>query len=166
VESLWNVFHELVLTPFQHEDMIWGIVPLYFSWITAELASTKASPRTALQTGFTLLWAGTNWSWQYFRDRPASIPQISLNALLMVKVAVTLLVLTLGLIAFISGIRRRLPKTFRFLGHARFSGYFLITVFPMQSAFLPWTWLRLFAVMLFAVPVWLLVQGVTMPLRR
>ncbi len=163
---LWSVFCELVLVPFRHADMVWGIVPLYFSWITAELTSTKASPRTALQTGFTLMWAGSNWTWQSLRDRPASIPQISLDALLMVKVAVTVMVLTLGLIAFVSGIRRRLPKAFRFLGHARFAGYFLIAIFPMQSAFLPWTWARLAAVVVFSIPVWIAVQTATYPLRR
>ena len=166
METLWNVFRELLVVPFRHVDMVWGIVPLYFSWITAELTATKASPRTALQTGFTLLWAGANWTWQTLRERPEGLPPVSLDALLMVKSAVTLTVLALGLIAFVAGIRRRLPKTFRFLGHARFAGYFLITIFPMQSAFLPWTWARVAAVAAFAPLVWILVQGLTYPIRR
>lgn len=164
--TLWNVFRELVVVPFQHADMVWGIVPLYFSWVTAEMTATKASPGTALQTGFTLLWAGANWTWQALRERPVGLPPVSLDALLMVKSAVTLTVLALGLIAFVAGLRRRLPKSFRFLGHARFAGYFLIAIFPMQSAFLPWTWARVAAVVLFAAPVWILIQGLTYPIRR
>jgi hypothetical protein len=166
VEKLWHLFVELLVTPFRHEDMVWGIVPLYFSWFTAELSSSKATPGTALQTGFTLLWAGANWSWQYLRDRPATIPQLSLNTLLLVKVAVTILVLLIGAVAFVSGVRKRLPKGFRFLGHARFAGYFLIAIFPMQSAFLPWTWPRLVAVLVFAIPVWLILHLCLVPIRR
>lgn len=166
MENLWHVFVELILTPFRHEDMVWGIVPLYFSWVTAELSTSKATPGTALQTGFTLLWAGANWTWQYLRDRPSTIPQLSLNTLLIVKVAVTVAVLLIGTMAFVSGLRRKFPKGFRFLGHARFAGYFLIAIFPMQSAFLPWTWPRLLAVLTFAVPVWVLLHFGLMPIRR
>jgi hypothetical protein len=166
VEKLWEVFAELIVTPFRHEDLIWGVVPLYFSWLVAELTSSKASPKTALQTGFTLLWAGANWTWQYLRERPDSIPKLDLGALLIVKVAVTLAVLVIGAIAFVSGLRRKFPKGFRFLGHARFAGYFLIAIFPMQSAFLPWTWMRFLAVIAFAVPVWLVMHFGLMPVRR
>jgi len=39
----WSVFVELIGTPFQHVDLIWGIVPLYFGLLLNELTSTKAS---------------------------------------------------------------------------------------------------------------------------
>src|SRR6188508_1593524 len=67
VHSLWNVFAELIVTPFRHLELIWGIVPLYFGLLLNEMTSTKASYRTAIQTGFSFLWAGAQWLYPYLR---------------------------------------------------------------------------------------------------
>jgi hypothetical protein len=42
----------------------------------------------------------------------------------------------------------------------------MIAIFPMQSDVLPWTWDRLLAVVIFAVPIWLVLHFGLMPLRR
>ena len=52
------IFAELIRTPFQHLELVWGIVPLYFALLLSELTSVKKSFRTAIQTGFSFLWAG------------------------------------------------------------------------------------------------------------
>lgn len=67
--QLWTTFAELVVTPFRHADLIWGIGPLYFGWVSNELTSSKRSFRTAIQTGFSFLWAGAHWTYQYFAAR-------------------------------------------------------------------------------------------------
>jgi hypothetical protein len=79
---------------------------------------------------------------------------------------VTLLVIAFGLMAFISGIRRKFPKRFQFLGHTRFAAYFMVAMFPMQAHYLKWRWDHLVTILLFAIPVWLVVHLGTMPLRR
>jgi hypothetical protein len=61
IHSLWNTFLELIRTPFQHEAMIWGIVPLYFGLLLNDLTSAKANFRTAVQTGFSFIWAAAQW---------------------------------------------------------------------------------------------------------
>ena len=53
----WATFSQLIVTPFEHVELIWGIVPLYFGLLLNELTSSKASFRTAIQTGFSFLWA-------------------------------------------------------------------------------------------------------------
>lgn len=68
IESYWHVFVELIRTPFGHLTLIWGIVPLYFGLLFSELASEKASFRTAIQTGFSFLWAGVQWSYPSSAD--------------------------------------------------------------------------------------------------
>ena len=78
---------------------------------------------------------------------------------------VTGLVLVLGAVALYSGLRRRFPKYASFLGHTRFSNYFMITIYPIQAHALEWTWNRLAAIALFAVPVWLVLHFGLMPLR-
>ena len=161
----WSTFVDLIRTPFHHLELIWGIVPLYFGWVLNELTSDKTSFRTALQTGFSFLWAGAQWSWLYFH-RSQHAPVITLNALLAVNVAVTILVLVFGLAAFVSGIRRRYPKYCSFLGHARFSNYFMILIYPMQSNYLNWTWHRVETIALFAIPVWLICHFGFQPLRK
>ena len=51
IQHLWQIFTELIRTPFQHLELVWGIVPLYFGLFLSEMTSSKASYRTAIQTG-------------------------------------------------------------------------------------------------------------------
>jgi hypothetical protein len=134
--------------------------------LLSELTSAKANFRTAIQTGFSFLWAGAQWIYPYFKYSGVNAAQTQWSALLTINPFVTLLVLALGVMALISGLRRRYPKYCSFLGHTRFSNYFMITIYPMQTHHLPWTWQRLGAIVLFAIPVWLLLHFGLMPLRR
>jgi hypothetical protein len=88
------------------------------------------------------------------------------KAMLPINLLVTGVVLVLGIVALISGLRRRYPKGCEFLGYTRFSNYFMIAIFPIQTHYLPWTWDRLTAIALFAVPIWLLLHFGLMPLRK
>lgn len=162
--SLCLTFVELVVTPFQHVSLVWGIVPLYFALLLNELTSSKASFRTAIQTGFSFLWAGAQWLYPYFAAQGAR-PQTVFNAMLPVNLFVTFLVIVLGVIALVSGLRHHYPKYCAFLGHTRFSNYFMITIFPIQAHYLAWTWERVAAIGLFAIPAWLLLHFGLMPLR-
>lgn len=166
VIPLWTTFAELVATPFRHVDLIWGIGPLYFGWLFNELNSSKRSFRTAIQTGFSFLWAGAHWTYQYFTAHPEAKRTLTPETLLAVNVLVTMLVLLFGAVALLSGLRRKYPPYGSFLGHTRFSNYFMIAIFPIQSRYLDWSWERLIAILAFAVPVWLLVHFGLMPMRR
>ena len=164
--TLLHTFAELIRTPFLHAAMIWGIVPLYFGLLLNELTPSKANFRTAIQTGFSFVWAAAQWLYPYFRSRPGGAPQLELNALLPVNLFVTAVVLGLGLLALVFGLRRKFPKYFAFLGYSRFSNYFMISIFPIQAHYLSWTWERVAAIALFAVPVWLVLHFGLMPLRK
>jgi hypothetical protein len=166
IAHYWHTFAEIIATPFRNTELIWGIVPLYFGWFLNELTSTKASFRTAVQTGFAFVWAAAQWLFQYAHKRPANAPIITVDALLAVNMIVTLLVLAFGLLAFISGLRRKFPRYCKFLGHTRFAAYFMVAMFPIQAHYLKWTWDHLTAILIFAVPVWLLVHVGLMPLRK
>ncbi len=162
----WATFTELIAAPFEHAALIWGIVPLYFALLLNEMTPAKANFRTAIQTGFSFLWAGAQWLWPYFFPHAAHGRYLELNALLPVNLLVTLLVLVLGLVALVSGIRKRFPRHGRFLGHTRFANYFMILIFPIQAHCLTWTWDRFLAIGLFAVPTWGVLHFGLMPLRR
>lgn len=162
----WSLFVELLLAPFQQMQWIWGIVPLYFGLLLNELTSSKANFQTAIQTGFSFLWAGAQWIYPYFKPHGPGGPKLELDAMTPVNLAVTFSVLTLGALALYSGIRKRFPRHASFLGHTRFANYFMITLFPLQAHCLPWTWARLIAIVLFAVPVWLVLHFGLMPLRN
>ncbi|HWQ93824.1 MAG TPA: hypothetical protein VN673_19330 [Clostridia bacterium] len=166
LQSCWHVFAELIRTPFEHLALIWGIVPLYFGLLFSEITAEKASFRTAFQTGFSFLWAGLQWSYPYYsRHRPGA-SHIEWQSLLAVNAVVTLLVLVLGVMALISGIRRRFPRFGSFLGHTRFSNYFMIAIYPIQAQHLEWSWERLVAIVVFAVPIWLALHFGLKPLRK
>ena len=160
----WTAFAQLICTPFSEKSLIWGIVPLYFALLLNEMTSGKASFRTAIQTGFSFLWAGAQWLYPYFIFH-GKTSRLELGAMLPVNLFVTFLVMVLGLIAFISGIRRRYPKYFSFLGHTRFANYFMITIFPIQARVLHWEWNFVIAIALFAVPIWLVLHFGLMPVR-
>jgi hypothetical protein len=163
----WTIFANLIATPFEHAPLIWGIVPLYFGLLLNELTSDKASFRTALQTGFSFLWAGAQWLWPYFKPHgPGMLPQVEWNAMLPINLLVTFLVIALGFVALVSGVRKKFPKHLRFIGHTRFANYFMIAIFPVQAHYLPWTWERLAAIILFAVPIWLALHFGLMPVRN
>jgi hypothetical protein len=166
LSQYWATFLELIQTPFQHAPLIWGIVPLYFALLLNELTSSKANFRTAIQTGFSFLWAAAQWIYPFFKPREVTAGHPQWNLLLSVNILVCLIVLVLGALALISGFRRRYPKYCSFLGYTRFSNYFMITIFPIQAHYLQWTWERLGAIALFAVPVWLVLHFGLMPLRK
>jgi hypothetical protein len=162
----WSLFTELIRVPFQHLELIWGIVPLYFGLLLNELTSAKASFRTAIQTGFSFIWAGAQWIYPFFKTHAPGGPRIEIGAMLPVSLLVTFLVLALGALALISGLRRRYPKYCAFLGHTRFANYFMIMIFPIQAHYLPWTWERLITIAIFAVPIWLVLHFGLMPVRK
>ena len=165
IHSYWATFTELIATPFGHLALVWGIVPLYFGLLLNELTSPKANFRTAIQTGFSFLWAAAQWLYPYFRAQAPTAEKIDYRSMLPVNLAVTSIVLILGLVALVSGLRKKFPKYCSFLGHTRFSNYFMISIFPMQAQSLLWSWDRLAVIALFAVPVWLLLHFGLMPMR-
>ncbi|MGN6387551.1 MAG: hypothetical protein ACTHMT_15075 [Verrucomicrobiota bacterium] len=163
----WNSFAELIRTPFQHADLIWGIIPLYFGWLLNELTDRKASAQTAVQTGFAFIWSGAHWLYLSLYSRPSWIVKINLlNNLFAVSVVVTLAVLLMGVVALISGLRKKFPPGCTFLGHSRFSNYFMIAIFPIQSNYLQWSWTRVLAIIIFAFPTWILMHFGLKPWRR
>lgn len=161
-----STFAELIRTPFLHAELVWGVVPLYFALLLNEMTSSKASFRSAIQTGFSFLWAGAQWLYPHFRVPEPGSPRLAWEAMQAVNVVVTVLVLGFGAVALISGLRRRYPKHGSFLGHTRFSSYFMIAMYPIQAHYLAWTWDRLLAIVLFAVPIWLVLHFGLWPIRN
>jgi hypothetical protein len=146
-------------------NMVWGIVPLYFALFLNELTSTKANFRTAIQTGFSFLWASAQWAYFYAKWSSATKVSALAASTRPINLVVTLLVFLVGLLALYCGLRRKYPKYGSFLGRTRFGNYFMITLYPIQAHYLVWSWERLIAIVLFAVPVWLVLHFGLMPFR-
>jgi hypothetical protein len=162
----WTTFLELLAKPFGQAASVWGIVPLYFALLLNETTSAKANFRTAIQTGFSFLWAAAQWIYPYFRAHEGDGPKAVWNAMTPINLMVTGIVLVFGALALFSGVRRRYPKYCAFLGYTRFANYFMITIYPIQAHYLEWTWERLAAIAIFAVPVWLVLHFGLMPIRN
>jgi len=79
VSHLGSNFTELIATPFEHAALIWGVVPLYFGLLLNELTADKANFRTAIQSGFSFLWAGAQWLWLYFSEHGGSVPRLEFH---------------------------------------------------------------------------------------
>ena len=162
----WIAFVQIIEAPFQSASLVLGIVPLYFALLLSESTPAKANYRTAIQTGFSFIWAGVQWLYPYFKAQGPAGAELDLHAMIPVKMFVTFLVLALGVTALVSGMRRRFPKYGRFLGYTRFANYLMITMFPLQVGALRWAWVYLTAIVLFALPCWLLLHFGLMPLRK
>src|SRR5689334_21505462 len=109
-------FLELIRAPFTNVNLIWGIVPLYFALLLNELTSTKANFRTAIQTGFSFLWAAAQWLYFYLKSQSTTgNPSVAPNTW-PINLVVTVIVFAFGLVALYSGLRRRYPKYGSFLG--------------------------------------------------
>src|SRR5215471_14170750 len=102
--NYWATFSELICTPFSDVSMIWGIVPLYFALLLNELTSAKANFRTAIQTGFSFIWAAAQWFYYYAKARPPTGSEAILSPR-SINLFVTLLVFAFGLLALYSGLR-------------------------------------------------------------
>jgi hypothetical protein len=130
-----------------------------------ELTSAKKSCTTAVATGFSFFWAAAQWIYPYRSAANASPGNGLLGGLRPINLAVTGFVLVLGVVTLYSGLRRRYPKYGSFLGYTRFSNYFMITIYPIQAHALEWTWKRLAAIAIFAVPARLVLHFGLMPFR-
>ena len=166
IQHYWPVFLELLASPFKQAATVWGIVPLYFALLLNETTSVKANFRTAVQTGFSFLWAAAQWIYPYFRAHEADGPKAVWDSMAPINLMVTGIVLVFGAAALVSGIRRKYPRYCAFLGYTRFANYFMIAIFPIQAHYLGWTWDRLAAIGMFAVPVWLVLHFGLMPIRN
>src|SRR5437762_13836869 len=107
--NYWTSFAELIRAPFEDAAMIWGIVPLYFALLLNELTSTKANFRTAIQTGFSFLWASAQWAYFYAKWSPTTNVSAMATSTRPINLVVTLLVFLVGLLALYCGLRRRYP---------------------------------------------------------
>lgn len=147
---------DLLVAPFRHLSGVWlGIVPLYVSLLLGELYKSKVSFGHAVANGFVMLWAGLNWAlhlanlgmFAYF----GAAKQRAVIAWLVAAITIAI-----GVFTIVLGFRRKDRTLCEILGHTRFSGYFLITLYPMQTGMIAWNWPSLAAVLIFALPAWFL----------
>jgi hypothetical protein len=145
---------ELVVAPFQQFGKVWlGILPLYVSVLVGEVYVNKVTFGHAVRNGFVMLWAALSWC--------VHLSQTSKLGYLFSSWKITAWIVTaicIGLAVFtiVLGVRKKDRALSEILGHTRFSGYFLILLYPMQAGLVKWNWPSLAAVLIFALPTWFL----------
>jgi hypothetical protein len=148
---------QLIEVPFRHFGVVWmGIVPLYVSLVLGELYKSKVSFGHAVGNGFVMLWAGLNWAmhlsnfgmFAYLGDAKQR------TALAWM---VTVCCIGLGIFTIILGLRKKDKTLCQILGHTRFSGYFIILLYPMQTGLVTWNMKSIAAILIFALPAWFVI---------
>ena len=148
---------QLLVVPIQHLGKVWlGIGPLYISLFLGELYKSKINFSHAVGNGFVMLWAGLNWAmhlsnlgmFSYMGDVKDSTA---------IAWIVTAACIGVGIFTIVLGFRKKDRTLCEILGHTRFSGYFLILLYPMQVGLVRWNWPSLAAVLIFALPAWFLI---------
>ncbi len=148
---------QLIVAPFRDFGHVWlGLVPLYISLLLGELYKSKVSFGHAVGNGFLMLWTGVNWAMHLsnlgFFSYLGSLKDRTAIAWMIAACAVGL-----GIFTIVLGLRKKDRTLCQVLGHTRFSGYFLITLYPMQVGLVVWNWPSLASVLIFALPAWLFI---------
>jgi hypothetical protein len=156
---------ELLIAPFRHFGAVWlGLVPLYVSLLLGELYTKKVSFGHAVGNGFVMVWAGVNWT-MHLSNLGFFAYLGDLRSRTAIAWMVAVCAIGLGIFAIVSGLRKKDRTLCEVLGHTRFSGYFLLTLYPMQVGMVTWNWASLEAVLIFALPAWVLIYLVGRLLR-
>jgi len=150
----WGIYLERVLrllvVPFDHFGQAWYVImPLYTTLILGELYKGKIGFGHAVGNGFVMLWTGLSWA--------RHLSQLSLIHFKTLPWLVTASCIAIGIFTIILGFRKKDKALCEVLGHTRFSCYFLITFYPMQASLVGWEWTTLVAILIWAVPAWLLI---------
>jgi hypothetical protein len=148
---------QLIVAPFRDFGAVWtGLVPLYVSLLLGELYRSKVSFGHAVGNGFIMLWAGVNWALHLsnlgFFAYLGDVRNRTAIAWIVAACAVGI-----GIFTIVLGFRKKDRTLCQILGHTRFSGYFLITLYPMQVGLVRWNWPSLASILIFALPAWLLI---------
>jgi len=156
---------QLIVAPFRDFGAVWlGLVPLYVSLLLGELYKSKISFSHAVGNGFLMLWTGVNWAMHLsnlgFFSYLGNLRDRTVIAWMVAACAVGL-----GVFTIVLGFRKKDRALCQILGHTRFSGYFLIMLYPMQVGLIRWNWPSLASVLIFALPAWLFIYLVGRLLR-
>jgi hypothetical protein len=149
-------FVQLVVAPFTSLDRIWlGIIPLYVSMILGEVYIQKVSYANAVRNGFLMLWAGLNWAANLANS--SAFAYVFSPSTKIIAWIVTGTCLSIAIFTIVLGLRKKDKELAGILGHTRFSGYFLIMLYPMQAGLVRWTWPHLATILVFALPAWFVI---------
>ncbi len=153
VEAYLLKLIHLLQVPFGNLNTVWGILPVYATLILGEVYDAKMNYGRAVVNGVMMILVGADWAWHL--SRAGSWDYIFTE--MKLPWIVTASCLAVGAFTVILGIRRKDKKLATILGHTRFSAYFLITLYPMQARLIPWSESALVAILIFALPAWLLI---------
>lgn len=151
-----TTFVNLLAAPFDDLGRAWSILPVYTSLILGEMYKRKISFGHAVGNGFVMVWAGASWMRHLLEANPLSY-LFNSKALAWTVAASAI---GLGIFTIVLGLRKKDKALCEVLGHTRFSCYFIIMFYPMQTGLVKWSWPTLAAVLIFALPCWFLIYFV------
>jgi hypothetical protein len=155
LEAYFITLLNLLVVPFRNLDTVWGILPVYATLVLGEIYEGKMNFGRAVINGAMMILVGADWAWHLSRASSWSY----LFSEMKLPWIVTAACLAVGVFTVILGVRRKDKRLATLLGHTRFSAYFLITLYPMQSRLVAWSQDALVAVLVFALPAWLLMYA-------
>ena len=151
----YRSFLQLLVAPFDHLGTAWPILPVYTTLILGELYRKKISFGHAVGNGFVMLWAGLSWA--------RHLASGGLGSYLFTNKALAWIVtgtcIALAVFTIVLGLRKKDKALCEILGHTRFSCYFIILIYPMQLGWIRWDWQWLAAILIFALPCWLIIYA-------
>lgn len=154
--SLFVIWLSIFIAPLKNLDMLWIIIPIWLNWFFAEFFQEKkgTSLGNAITNGGVMIWVGIDWS--RYIVRLISDGTIHLGWLTFIKFVFAFVVLVIGLIIVLQGIKQ---KSFvHFAGRIRVVTYILVMFSPVIYGVLPLSWQVFLAIVVFAPLFYYLIE--------
>lgn len=115
--------------PFENPDMLWIIIPIWASWLFAELFQEKkgTSFGNAISNGVVMLFVGVDWVRYIIRQLGSETASLDLAS--FIKLAIAALIIIFGLLIIFLGVK---AKPFvRAIGRVREVTYLMLMFTPV-----------------------------------
>lgn len=155
----WDLFVtwlSIFIAPLKNLEILWIIFPIWISWFFAEFFQEKQGTDfgNAISNGVVVLWVGIDWVRYIFRLTGTG--ELTFGLEFMIKIFISMVCFTYGLIIVIEGIKNN--KFIPFIGRIREVTYVLVMFSPIMYDIIELTWKNLLAMIVFFPIFYILIE--------
>lgn len=132
--------------PSQNTDMLWVLIPIYFSWTFAEFFQEKTgtSLGNAISNGVVAVWAGMDWLRTTIKAHDFS--QLFQTAF-MAEIALSIAVIIYGIFIILAGVNTL--EITKYIGRIREVTFVLVAFTPVIYNVIGISWYALFSFLIY-----------------
>ena len=147
LEVLQFVPLSIFWAPSQNSDMLWVIIPIYFSWTFAEFFQEKTgtSLGNAISNGVVGVWAGMDWL--RTTNKAYDFTQLFKNAEFVAEMALSIGIIVYGIFIILAGVNTL--EIAKYIGRIRQVTFVLVVFTPVIYNVLGISWYAIFSCLIY-----------------